>query len=630
MVKHFFIELLKSKRSVFFSGLIFFVCFNKIQSQVFYSVKPDYLKVKREANNLINEYHVGYPDTTIAGYHNYFPRNFLGNIGLASPNYILKQSTSSLGFNLYPNVFGNDLISEEQIEYYRSIGPYADITGIAGSKQLQAMKLLFTHTNKDRMNVTLRLNRYSSKGFYLKQQSFANNFYLSSNYKTKKDKVGYYFYFLNNSNRNQESGGIYIDTIPEDQIKFNKELLRVKLNSATRDNKGYKAMFNPYLKLNSGNDSTTNFNSYIQLKSKFNINTFKYKDLGIATDGFYSLYYLDTVKTYDSTYLMQLSNEINYSLLKSNKNFGISVGYKNEINQVWQKNDSLFMNNYVVGDLVFRKQFEKTDTLKKNQSYFQNLTNVQYIVDGANAGNYKLENKALLAINKNRNTNIYLNLLVESRSADYIYNYWVSNHFMWFNNGYKPQNHSSAELGINSNKKVGLSVLFQNTANYLYFDEQALPKQYTGNIQNIGVTAFYTNVFFKHLGVSLHNTFQSTSHESYVRIPKNIITARLFYSGNLFKNNLQLNIGIQGQSYSSFYGYGYMPATQSFYLQNKRMTGDYPFVDLYLNARIRPVSVFLRVENVLQGYVGANYALVPGYYQVDRAFRLGLTWMFFD
>jgi hypothetical protein len=73
-----------------------------------------------------------------------------------------------------------------------------------------------------------------------------------------------------------------------------------------------------------------------------------------------------------------------------------------------------------------------------------------------------------------------------------------------------------------------------------------------------------------------------------------------------------------------------MPASQVFYLQDRYTTGEYPFLDVYLNARIRPVNIFVKIENVLYGYAGKSYSFVPGYYQPDRAFRFGISWMFFD
>jgi hypothetical protein len=493
---------------------------------------------------------------------------------------------------------------------------------------LQILKLFFTQTIKKRLNIALRFNRYSSVGFYKRQQSFSNNFYLSSNYTSKNSRAGFYFFLLNNSNKNQENGGIKGDTLTATTFTANKATLLYKISSANRDNKEYKVMLNPWYRLNPGSDSTASFNLYIQLKSKLCLASYKYKDDFPANDQFYTLYYLDTAKTKDSTHVLQLINDIYYTGVSANKNFGFSVGYRDERNSVWQKNDSVFSNNIALGNLNVRVPLKK-DSAGKMLSDLTNYTSAEYIMGGVYSGNYKFENSAALTFGNRSVKRLYLKLMAENRNPDYIYNYWVSNHFMWLNNGYKPQQTQQALLGFDWGKRASFSVLAQNINHYLFFDYVAQPGQLNGSVQNIAVTASYSIALFKHLGIYVQNIFQSTSTQ-FISIPQEIITARLFYTGNLRNNNLQLNFGVQGQAYQSFYAYAYMPATQAFYLQDRRTTGNYPFVDIYLNARIRPVTFFVKVENVLYRFAGTNYSLVPGYYQPDLALRFGISWMFFD
>ncbi|MDO9000796.1 MAG: putative porin [Bacteroidota bacterium] len=599
-------------------------------SQSFYSTDSKYLSSKTEKNNLLSKYRYTYPDTSINNLHNYFPRNFLGNVGLPSPTYLLTYGTNNIGFNFYTPPTQNDIYTESQVEYYRSKGPYANLIGVAGSKKFQAFKMLFTHTYKEKVNVTLKFSRYTSQGFYLKQQTYTNNFYLSSNATSKNNRLGYYFYILTNGNKNKENGGILQDSLTDKTLLENKELLAVRLNGANRENKEIKVMFNPFIKLNKGQDSTTKLNHFIQSKSTFASNIYKYNDDNIAIDKYYTIMYLDTAKTRDSSHVLKILNEINYSAITTNSNFAISVGYKNEINHVWQKADSLFFNHIATADIAYRKSIRGTDSLNTNGKEIESFFNFQYVFGGANIGNYKVESRTILNLNKSKNRLIYFNLLAENRSADYIYNYWISNHFSWFNNGYHSQQQTQAVLGFYLNKNITTSVFVQNINNYLFFDNVALPRQYSKPITNVGVRLTYTKVFLKHIGLSLNYIFQNTTNTTYIRMPRNQGIAKLFYTGNLFKNNLQLQIGSQLQAYQSFYSYGYMPATQTFYLQEGFKTETYPFVDVYINARIRPVSFFLKVENALYGFAGTKYALTQGYYQTDRAFRFGISWSFFD
>ena len=281
-------------------------------------------------------------------------------------------------------------------------------------------------------------------------------------------------------------------------------------------------------------------------------------------------------------------------------------------------------------DLIFRTPINSKDSTGKRTKFFESRANLQLGFLGRVKGNLKLESNSVFTFNDLKKKNIFFNILFENRSPDYIYNNWVSNHFIWFNNEFKDQQQLQAKLGINLNRFFSASVFFKSTTNYLYFDRENMPQQFGKPINNTGITLNFTKVFFKHLGLGLNHIYQNTSHPGYVRVPANTSTIKLFYNGSLSHNNLQLQIGAQLQVYESFYAMAYMPSTQTFYLQDQFKTITYPYLDVYLNARIRPVSFFLKVENVLQSTAGPNYSFVPGYYQTDLAFRFGLTWMFFD
>jgi hypothetical protein len=613
------------------SAVLIIICLaSLLQAQVFYSTDSDYLKIKTEKNNLTSAYRYAYPDTSLTEFSNPFPRNFLGNIGLSSAPYFLNYGTSDLGFRFFEPPTQLDRVKPDQVEYYRSKGPYATLTGISGAKQLQAFKLAFTHTYKDKINVTLKLNRYSSMGFYKRQQTYANNFFLSSNYTAANNRVGYYMYILNNGNRIQENGGISGGELDDSTVLISKELLPVRLSSANRDNRETRFMINPWLKLNHRPDSVKGIDHFVQLKSSVAFNLYRYRDAGIRNDNFYNINYLDTLYTNDSSNVRQFHNELSYSLVGPGSKIHFSAGYKNEINQLWQRNDSLFFNHLLVSDLVYRTATAANDTNHKIKTAFESALNFQYVLAGTNTGNVKIENRTNYYFNSVKNRFVFINLLYEKRNADYIFNYWNSNHFRWTDNKYTAQDQFQANAGISLGRRLTASVFLQSIYNYLYFDEIATPRQYPGQVLNTGFKIAYNTVLLKHLGVSVSYTLQNTSNDQYVRLPKNSGTAKLYYTASLFKNNLQLQLGSQVQLYQSFTAYAYMPSTQVFYLQENFKTQQYPFLDVYLNARIRPVSIFVKLENVLNSRVGTNYAFVPGYYQSDLAFRFGLTWMFFD
>jgi hypothetical protein len=612
---------------------------NTAWAQVKYSNDPDYLLSKTEFGNvLFKKFRSAYPDTSVRNLHNYSGRNYMGNLGLPTPSYMLSYRSKPLGFYVYDLPFGNDIIQKQQVEYLRTKGPYASLTGIAGSKQEQHFRMLFSNTFKNRMNFTLRFNRFGSMGYYQKQQTFTNNFYTSQNWSAKNNRFGFYSYILYNKVKYQENGGIKYDTILRDQTTITKDLLTVNLGNAKRTVKETYATVNPWLKLNKGDPDSTKFSHYLDYRLSYTGNYYWYVDENVEFDNFYNTFYLDTVRTDDSTHLRQFVNRVNYTFKVNQLGLGAYAGYANEYNIYHQFADSVFAHNLVYASVFFDKLIKKNDSLSINRNkFFSTRITYSSVLSGPNSGDMKVELNSELSFRLNENglgtkktSRIYLSLLSEQRHPDMIYNYWYSNHFVW-NNNYKPVQLLQGKLGlIHHTSGLSANVLYQSTTNYLYFDSTATPQQSKATVTNLQFNLNYNYVFFKHLGVRLNLYYQNTNKTDIVRIPPGAASGSLYYTGILFKNNLQLQVGVQGEYYQAYKAYAYMPATNQFYVQNRVTVGEYPFVDVYLNARIRPVQFFVKMENVLYGLAGSNYYFVPGYIQPDRALRFGLTWLFFD
>lgn len=589
-------------------------------AQSFYSVDPTYLK-KRTAKAPFTYF---YPDTSIEKANRFIDRNFMGNMGLSSPQYILKFKSRSLGFKLMDVPLEDYMIKKEEIEYFQTKGPFAELTGITGTKQLQLFRLMFTNTFKNKLNVTLRLNRYTSNGFYRNQQSFTNNFYTSTNYTSKSKRFGFTAYVLVNNNRFQENGGILYDTLAQEELLQAKEVMNVKLSGATRDNRELTANYSTWFKLNK---DSANLHSFIGLKTSYSHFKYMYKDNGIANDNFYTIFYLDTVKTNDSTRLRTFNNEINYTLRSAKGKYNLELSYENGIAQLHQFTDTTIVNHFANAKLDRVSHFKGTDST--NSRRLSNTVFATYIFSGAAKGNYKAESSHQFLFLRNGKTKaaISLRLLSEERVPDQIFNHWYSNHFAWdnkFNNVQTNQGELSVRYDF-----IQITGIYKGITNYLYFDQLGYPMQLPGMVTNTSIKLSVDKVFFKHLGVAAAQTWQNSTSAA-INLPKSVSIASLFYRGNFYKNNLQLCIGGQIEYYDEFTPYAYMPATQTFYLQNQYKAGNFTFVDVFLNARIRPVTFFLKMENALHGLIGTNYSMVPGYYQPDRAFRFGLTWIFFD
>lgn len=613
-------------------GIRLFLCLIVAQitsfAQVKYPNDSSYIKLLSGAQkNNLQGFLTAAIDTTINNFQNYFPRNTNGNYGLPSAPLFIKYQPKALGFNVYNAPYENDMISPDNIQYYQTKGPYASLTGIAGSKQEQCFKLLFSNSFKNKMNLTLGFNRYSGLGFYQRQQTFTNNFFITTNYTSSNGRVGYYAYFLFNKVKHHENGGISDDTLFLEDVRVNKQLLPVNLSAARREVRHTNAEINPWFRINKKEDSTTVLSHFIDYQFNYSGSYSKYTDDGVYTDSVYNVFYIDPYATKDSTHWRTISNAVNYTLKLNSVNAKLRVGYKHELNQVEQYLDSAFSHQMAnVGLYLNREHY--TGFLKGN-----------YIVSGPNNGDYLVEfsniyrNKLRWVTLKNSGYipfAINLKVNMEKRHPDFIYNTWYSNHFAW-NNSFVPTEKFQSLFSIGTlDKRFEIGAVFQSVKNMLYFDDMAIPQQTPLTVQNLALFVKKDMLLFKHLGINLGFTYQTSSYQTIVAVPNNIANGALYYQGNLFKKALQLQIGFSGEYYSEFYGYAYMPATNLYYVQTDKPVGNYPYIDFFLNARIKPVRFFVKIDHVAQGFLGTNYSLTPGYLQNDRAFKFGLNWLFFD
>ena len=565
-------------------------------------------------------------DTTIDNLHNYYPRSTNGNIGLPSAPLYINFQTKALGFNMYNPPYESDLVKSEDLLYFQTKGPYASLTGIGGTKQEQMFKLLFSTTFKNKLNLTLAFNRYSGLGFFKRQQSFVNNFYTTSNYTSKTGRLGYYAYFNFNKVKHSENGGIADDSLFLADVTINKGLLPVQLKAGRREVRYSNISLNPWFRLNRLEDSSRVLSHFVDYKIDFSGNFTKYTDDSLRSVSFYNTFYLDTIATSDSTHWRTISNAMNYTLKINPINTQIKIGVKNEYNQVYQYLDSTFINNSVNAGVFF------------SEKNYVGFVKGSYLFNGPNSGDYSIDignayTKTFkwLKYKNGRDLPVVvkLNANVEKRHPDYFYNTWYSNHYIW-KNSFAPTEKTQALFIIaTADDRFDAGVIFQSTKNLIYMNELAVPEQTSLTIQNLAFFIHKDILLFKHLGVGVRYNYQSSSYPVIVSVPNQIVTGSLYFQGNI-KNAMQIQIGFSAQYFSEFYGYAYQPATNMYYVQTTEKTGGYPFVDFFLNARIKPVKFFVKVDHLTQGMLGGNYYLTPHYLQNDRALKFGINWLFFD
>ena len=155
------------------------------------------------------------------------------------------------------------------------------------------------------------------------------------------------------------------------------------------------------------------------------------------------------------------------------------------------------------------------------------------------------------------------------------------------------------------------------------------PQQASGNQRFYGADLSH-HIRFGPLHFNNIAAYTNTEEADKVRVPEWLLESSLYLEGFLFKKALFSQLGVQATYASSYYADAYMPVTQQFYVQDNFVVQGYPVVDVFLNADIKSVILFLKMSHVNDGLLEPAYFLTPYYPGMRRSFVFGLKWMFFD
>ncbi len=168
----------------------------------------------------------------------------------------------------------------------------------------------------------------------------------------------------------------------------------------------------------------------------------------------------------------------------------------------------------------------------------------------------------------------------------------------------------------------------ENLQNYVYFDESSKPAQYGGNVQVFSATLDQKLRF----GIWNWNntiTYQTSSNSDVIPLPALSIYSNMFLHFRAFRV-LDLQIGIDCDWYSRYYGLQLQPATMTFHTQKDVKVGNYAFCNAYVTARLYKVRFYVLWSHVNQGLFSKDYFSMPHYPVNPRRLMLGVSVDFAD
>lgn len=551
-------------------------------------------------------------------FNNEFPIISLGNIG--SPAYNFNFFTSILTPNSFLSAF--DVYTSGQCDFYSVSRPFTSIQYTNGYKAEQTLNIFHSQNFLPLFNIAFGFNKINSKGFYTGQKTDITGFFISSHYTTINKRFASGLIIGTDNLKSSENGGIrYLDDFYYDTFE-NKELVETRLeadlnNATTTGIKRNLKMIQQLgvFKIRSDSLSTPIYRLKFVHEFIYSKSIRRYEDL-YPNSGYYDAVFIDSMKTNDFISVDPMNNN-----LKTNFYLGGGHSIVFEGGQEFWKHKQ----NGIV-DTNFNNTYTGV-TWSTHRDYFAFYANAKTVIDGYNKGDFEV--KSDLEI-RNNIGKAYFNLDIRDEEAPFFLKRYYSNHFDWEYNDFKKRNFHSGCLGYLFNR-FSLNAYVQGISmrNIFYIDAYGYPKQYLYDLYSfkVGISG---KLKWWRFNLFPHVYYQSVSEKNIVRVPDVVSMTSFFYSSKLFKSALLMQFGADVFYYSTYYGYGYMPATGMFHLQNEMKVGNYPYVDLFINVKIKKMKCFVKYEHANAGMNGYNFMPVPYYPNSGRALRVGLWWGFLN
>lgn len=593
---------------------------------------------------------VTYSDNSLYNFAKYLNKNNLGNNGLPFTDLVYPlNGIETVGFNYSRNAYTNYFFTPENLKFYNTRTPYTDLLYVVGSKREQLFKMNFSYNVTKNWNFTAYFNRVRSDGFYQRQNATNNHLAITSNYKSLSNRYYVLAGVAYNKIKIFENGGVFNDSAFLAVGNIDKQRIGINLSSAKRMNTNRTAFVQQYVNLGQKNvdtitGTTIQASSRIRLLTSYEDNALRYED-DAPWRGYYADIYFDSTRTTDTTFYRKFENELSWKRVDNQQHrglqdmLGIGVNVKHQLIAIQQR--ELFRvatANTILGPVNTIQQ--KIDTLLDNViagiELYNTYTNNKFWwsvsaklgVSGYNSGDHYVGATGKKLIGDSLAT-VVVKLEDKLQAPDFIYNRYLSNHFLW-NNAFG----KSGETRVSFNfllHKSGIAFMgsYSNYTDVLYFNDSAIAMQDKGAIPllSLGLKKDFVIANW-HLNNKIN--YQQVSAASVMRVPQLVLEHFLYYEKDVFKRAMRLQVGASVYYFTSYYGNGYMPASGQFYVQNKRKTGGYPFLDFFISAKIKTVRLFFKIDHLNSGLMGNDYMIVPYYPLNDRAFKFGVSWMFYD
>ena len=533
------------------------------------------------------------------------------------------------------------------------------------------LKVLHTQNINPSLNWGFSYGSISSQGKYLNQEAKDNNLSFFTSYNI--DRYDLWFTIGKNKFKNQENGGLIFPTdIQNPDLK--PENLPVWFDGTSAESKNsfgvlaHQYKFGKWIKQQDKKETfqkfitrfalmhtlefTENSRFFVEVEPNPSFDYSDSKDNVYSSRGkvyFYGNEHIPNIKgttgttalpsTQDKSGMKRVTNMFYIKAVEApdrKYTFGKQAYIGNDLINVYFPREQLIYTPGIMQPPLGLTQSDKmTNTfvggsIFRTEGKFWNYNvSGRYYIQGYRFADFDLSGQIEKPIRTSRDTSFFkINASMTNTTPDYLYNHFYSNHFKWQNDFNKTYELKLGAVYDNPFRKFKAGFKYSFITNYLYWNEASMPAQ-AGS--EFSVVQVFLKKDFKLGGLHILNSvqFQKSTTEIYLHVPQISTRNTIFIEGILSKV-LTFNLGVDLHYDTKYYADYYSPALGMFYVQGKEKIGDYPWLDAFVNLKIKRTRFYVKYSNMGTMITRSGYYTTPGYAAQVAAASFGLSWTFYD
>ena len=526
------------------------------------------------------------------------------------------------------------------------------------------LRVFQTQNINPSLNFGFSYNSISSQGKYLSQEAKDNSLNFFGSYNI--DRYDLWFIVGKNKFKNQENGGLLFPTDIENP-DLKPENLPVWFEGTTAETKNsfsvisHQYKFGKWIKQEDKKESFQKFIPRFALMHtlEFTDNSRYFSEIEPnpyfdfpAPKGkvyFYGNESVDNIKgskgtaalpsTQDKSGMKRVTNLFYIKAIEATDRkytFGKQAYIGNDlINVYYPRKELIYTPGILQPPLGLTQSENLTNTFvggsiyRTNGKFWNWNTTGRYYIQGHRFADFDIEGQIEKPIRTSRDTSfLKINASMTNTTPDYFYNHFYSNHFQWTNDFRKIYELKLGAFYNNPHRRFKAGFKYAIVNNFMYWNETALPAQANSEFS---VAQVFIGKDFKFGGLNIQNSvqYQKSTSEKYIHIPQ-VSTRNTIFIEGLISKVLTFQLGVDMRYDTEYYADYYNPAMGTFYVQHNEKIGNYPWLDAFVNLKIKRTRFYVKYTNMGTKIIKSGYYTTPSYPAQIASASFGLSWTFYD